>query len=217
MAGRRVTVEERAIAMKRRHMGDDDELKVIKPVPSAPIVRAVVFSQPNGAWGELSNFARIEPYIMYDGRTWTTSEHVYQARKFDWSTEAGRAYSEVIRRANTPYIAKLLASQRVSSRYDWMASLKEEIERGKAAGVAPWPDWEERRVNVMREVLILKFTSSPFSQNILRLTGRAPIVEHSTTDNFWADGGGAPGQGQNMLGKLLVEIRDTVFFKKSVA
>jgi predicted NAD-dependent protein-ADP-ribosyltransferase YbiA (DUF1768 family) len=32
------------------------------------------------------------------------------------------------------------------------------------------------------------------------------IIEHTKNDNYWADGG--DGSGKNMLGKILMEIRD---------
>jgi N-glycosidase YbiA len=37
-------------------------------------------------------------------------------------------------------------------------------------------------------------------------TGDARIVEHTTRDRYWADGG--DGSGRNMLGRLLMRVRD---------
>jgi len=36
-------------------------------------------------------------------------------------------------------------------------------------------------------------------------TGTSPLVQHDIYDNYWADGGN--GEGTNMLGKLLVQVR----------
>jgi predicted NAD-dependent protein-ADP-ribosyltransferase YbiA (DUF1768 family) len=36
-------------------------------------------------------------------------------------------------------------------------------------------------------------------------TGNAELVEHTTNDHYWADGG--DGTGRNMLGVLLMELR----------
>ncbi|WP_373458214.1 NADAR domain-containing protein [Paenibacillus harenae] len=44
--------------------------------------------------------------------------------------------------------------------------------------------------------------------SILLSTGDCTIVEHTTNDAYWGDGGN--GHGQNRLGTLLMEIRDGV-------
>jgi predicted NAD-dependent protein-ADP-ribosyltransferase YbiA (DUF1768 family) len=37
-------------------------------------------------------------------------------------------------------------------------------------------------------------------------TGNKTLVEHTTRDKYWGDGG--DGKGKNMLGKMLMIIRD---------
>jgi ribA/ribD-fused uncharacterized protein len=41
---------------------------------------------------------------------------------------------------------------------------------------------------------------------ILLHTGDAMIVEHTEKDAYWGDGG--DGSGKNMLGRILMEVRD---------
>ncbi|RKH50449.1 NADAR domain-containing protein [Corallococcus aberystwythensis] len=41
----------------------------------------------------------------------------------------------------------------------------------------------------------------------LQATGDAKLVEHTENDDDWGDGG--DGSGSNMLGRLLMELRDT--------
>lgn len=36
-------------------------------------------------------------------------------------------------------------------------------------------------------------------------TGHEELIEHTTHDSYWADGG--DGNGKNMLGKLLMQVR----------
>lgn len=36
-------------------------------------------------------------------------------------------------------------------------------------------------------------------------TGERKLVEHTTNDRYWGDGG--DGNGQNMLGRMLMELR----------
>ena len=38
------------------------------------------------------------------------------------------------------------------------------------------------------------------------LIGDAKLVEHTTNDSYWGDGG--DGRGRNMLGQLLMQVRD---------
>jgi ribA/ribD-fused uncharacterized protein len=66
-------------------------------------------------------------------------------------------------------------------------------------------DWEEVKVDIMRDVL-----KSKFSHNILRRTllntGDEELIEgNSWGDRFW---GVYNGIGENNLGKLLMEIRE---------
>jgi len=66
-------------------------------------------------------------------------------------------------------------------------------------------DWESVKDQVMREALAAKFEQHPELAELLLSTGDEPLVEHTTNDNYWADGG--DGSGKNMLGRLLVELR----------
>jgi len=53
-----------------------------------------------------------------------------------------------------------------------------------------------------------KFTQHKDIQDILLSTGNAILVEHTTNDNYWADGG--DGTGKNMLGQILVKVRTAI-------
>jgi ribA/ribD-fused uncharacterized protein len=73
------------------------------------------------------------------------------------------------------------------------------------------PDWDEVKVDIMRWCLRLKLEQH-FGRffRLLKSTGERPIVERSRRDRFW---GAVPSQdgvleGQNMLGQLLVQLRD---------
>ena len=72
-------------------------------------------------------------------------------------------------------------------------------------GVPLRADWEEVKVDVMRTALELKF-SNPTLKNKLISTGDAELIEGNTwNDRFW---GVCCGTGRNMLGTLLMELRD---------
>jgi len=66
-------------------------------------------------------------------------------------------------------------------------------------------NWDTERVNAMRYFLQLKF-QEPGLRDRLLATGDAILIEGNTWgDTFWGVCGGV---GENMLGKLLMEIRD---------
>ncbi|REK71196.1 NADAR family protein [Paenibacillus paeoniae] len=67
-------------------------------------------------------------------------------------------------------------------------------------------DWEECKIQIMKEALLAKVQQHSSIKSILLFTGDCTLVEHTTNDAYWDDGGN--GQGQNMLGKLLIEIRN---------
>ena len=67
------------------------------------------------------------------------------------------------------------------------------------------PNWDIERVYVMAKLLILKFRDPDLFLKLKKIEGE--IVE----DNYWGDTywGRCKGVGENMLGKLLMCIRDT--------
>ena len=66
-------------------------------------------------------------------------------------------------------------------------------------------DWESAKGNVMRVALMAKFTQHPELKRLLLETGDAKLIEHTTNDSYWGDGG--DGSGRKMLGQLLMEVR----------
>ena len=72
-------------------------------------------------------------------------------------------------------------------------------------------DWKDVRENIMYNILLCKFTQHPQLRDVLLATGLAPIIHRTRSDTVWGDGG---GKGENLLGKILVQIR-TYFLRKS--
>jgi ribA/ribD-fused uncharacterized protein len=71
------------------------------------------------------------------------------------------------------------------------------------------PDWEEVKEQVMRDCLKSKF-SDPALRALLQATGDAVLIEGNTWhDNIWGvcTCHRCPGNGQNLLGQLLEELR----------
>jgi N-glycosidase YbiA len=141
-------------------------------------MQTINFYRVSDPYGFFSNFA---PYpITIAGVTWPTSEHYFQAQKFDDPTIQAR-----IRATPSPMAAATLGRDR-------SFSLR--------------PDWEQVKDQVMYEALRAKFTQHPELRAQLLGTGDATLVEHTTNDAYWGDGG--DGRGRNMLGTLLMRLRD---------
>ena len=135
------------------------------------------FYSVSDEYGEFSNFAAYS--IKLKGKRWPTSEHYFQGQKFQ---DAG--HREEVRRAKTPMLAARIGRDR-----------KKKLRR----------DWESIKDNVMREAVMAKFTQHDAVRELLLATGQAKIVEHTANDAYWGDGG--DGSGQNMLGRILMEVR----------
>jgi len=68
------------------------------------------------------------------------------------------------------------------------------------------PDWEQVKDDIMRKAVLKKFETHSDIREILLSTNDEEIVENAPQDYYW--GCGKDGSGKNMLGKILVEVRD---------
>jgi N-glycosidase YbiA len=140
----------------------------------AEIIR---FYRVSDDYGFLSNFAGYS--IELDGRIWPTSEHYFQAQKFEQEQ-----HQEAIRKTASPMIAARMGRDR-----------KKPLRK----------DWESVKVGIMRKAVLAKFSQHEELKEKLLATGDAKIVEHTDRDDYWGDGG--DGSGKNMLGRILMEVR----------
>lgn len=135
--------------------------------------------KPYGAFSNLFRRA-----IAFEGREYPTSEHAYQA---------GKASKEAVR--------------------EWILSAPSPSLVAMAAhGLYTWdivPDWSKTKFDRMRRVLRAKFTQHQDLRELLLSTGDARLVESAKTNNavnrLWGE---VNGQGKNMLGVLLMELRE---------
>jgi ribA/ribD-fused uncharacterized protein len=138
------------------------------------------YSTRDKPYGCFSNFS---PHgFELDGEWWPTSEHYFQAQKF-----VGTPHAQKIRQASTPMRAAELGRDR-------RHTLR--------------PDWDQVKDGVMRRAILRKFETHPEIRAMLLATGDDIIVENAPRDYYW--GCGADGTGQNMLGKILMEVRETL-------
>lgn len=68
--------------------------------------------------------------------------------------------------------------------------------------------WKDEKVLVMEEILRAKAGQHEDVREILKKTSGREIVENSPVDSFW--GIGPNNDGQNMVGKIWMKIRDSI-------
>lgn len=136
----------------------------------------------------LSNFSAFA--IVWRGNRFDTSEHAYHWEKFppdadhDWRFGEESAIAHRIRVSTSAHEAFKLAEREARFRR---------------------PDWDEVKVDIMRSILQCKVGQHEYVRRKLLETGDRELVENSWRDSFW--GWGPNRDGQNMLGKLWMEIR----------
>ena len=118
------------------------------------------------------------------GERWMTSEHAYQAQKFE--DEAIRRH---IRDALSAHDAKVIART--------IATEREGARR---------PNWHEIKLGVMEEIVRRKIEQHLYVRRRLLETAGRTIIEDSPSDSFW--GRGPDWKGYNHLGKIWMKIRD---------
>jgi len=138
----------------------------------------IFYSVRESPYGCFSNFSA-HPFEL-DGKLWPTSEHYFQAQKF-----AGTSSEEEIRRAQGPMRAATMGRNR-------HRPLR--------------PDWDAVKDDIMRRAVRRKFETHSDIRTILLATGDEEIVENAPRDYYW--GCGADGTGNNVLGKILMDVRE---------
>lgn len=132
-------------------------------------------------YGALSNLFKRE--IDFEGERYATSEHAYQA---------GKPRKETVKKwlmeAPTPALLAMAAH----GLYWWDIRA----------------DWSKVKFDRMRAVLHAKFTQHEDLRELLLSTGDVRLVESATVDNavnrLWGE---VNGKGKNMLGQLLMDLR----------
>lgn len=138
----------------------------------------IYFYSTRDEFGEFSNFSAF--HVFLKGKVWPTSEHYFQAQKFP-----DTPHEEEIRLAKSPRIA---------------------ADMGRSRKRPLRADWESVKDDIMREAVLAKFSQHESLRKRLLATLDAKLVERTYNDSYWADGG--DGSGKNMLGIILMEVRD---------
>ncbi|MBX3642050.1 MAG: NADAR family protein [Rubrivivax sp.] len=133
-------------------------------------------------YGRFSNLFKRS--IVFEGETFETSEHAYQA---------GKARKPQVRAWILAAPSPALVAMAAHGLYWWDIR----------------SDWSKIKFDRMRDVLRAKFTQHADLRELLLSTCDARLVEAATVDNpvnrTWGE---VNGVGKNMLGKLLMEVRE---------
>ena len=157
--------------------------------PSSSATRVACFYKPWDEFGCLSNFSRHD--VEIESRRWPSVEHYYQAAKFD----DGRRH---------PYAAKIRESIAESIAPEAAARRGRAYERACPHLVRS--DWSAVKKDVMLLALRVKFDTHKECRAVLLGTNHAKLLETSPNDYFW--GIGYDFTGKNILGELLMQIRE---------
>ncbi|MBX5012221.1 NADAR family protein [Rhizobium lentis] len=133
-------------------------------------------------YGAFSNLYRRN--IVFEGEVFVTSEHAYQA---------GKARKPAVRKWLMDAPSPALLAMAAHGLYYWDVV----------------PGWSTTKFDRMRAVLRAKFIQHEDLRELLLSTGEARLVESATVDNevnrLWGE---VNGVGRNMLGVLLMEVRE---------
>lgn len=163
-----------------------------------PVARTVRIGKVADEWGILGNMAKC--LLTVDGVTFPSSEHIYQIMRFS-DTELRKI---LLRDPSTYSMKRFKAKKHFNETR---------------------PDWHSHLVDIMRFVLSVKYEQCEAFRNELHRTGDLFIIEDETrrmkgkaADSFGAvlSFDGLEYIGPNLLGRLLMELRDAQVLKYSL-
>lgn len=147
----------------------------------APVQEIRFYRASEKPYGAFSNLYR-RP-VEFEGEVFATSEHAYQA---------GKARKPEVRRWLMEAPSPSLLAMAAHGLYYWDVA----------------PGWSKFKFDRMRRVLAAKYTQHADLQVLLLSTGEDQLIETATVDNevnrLWGE---VNGVGQNMLGKMLMDLR----------
>jgi len=190
----------------------------------------IIISSSGSQFGELDTYYRTDKPIIWDRKSYSTVEHLYNARKYIFHGAPARhlEYAEEIRISNTPQQAKLLGEKSISSKRDispvhHRRRLSSSSEEESSSNInfktklsinriikkyddvkCDLVQLEQRNYYIMYDSTRCKIIQDAWCKEVLLSTGCKYILKLGHP--YW--GMMPDGTGENMLGRILMQVRD---------
>ncbi|MDA3837005.1 MAG: NADAR family protein [Nanoarchaeota archaeon] len=129
------------------------------------------------------DFSNLSPHpIEIGGEIWNSVEHYYQFKKFENSDPT---FALELKNTKSPKDVKKL-----SLTNDNFSK-----------------DWDKIKVEVIIKAVREKFETHSEARDLLLSTDDEELIEANPDDYFWGEG--EDGTGKNMMGEILMEIRES--------
>lgn len=140
----------------------------------------------------LSNFSSFK--VTFEGWEFDTSEHAYHCMKFHGlEGAAADVFSQIRLHCKSAHEAYQIAQRNKHLRRT---------------------DWDAVKLRIMQDILYAKALQHEYVRTKLMETGGRELIENSWRDDFW--GWGPKRNGQNMLGKLWMKVRDQIWDERDM-
>jgi ribA/ribD-fused uncharacterized protein len=131
---------------------------------------------------EWKNFSNLAPYPIYlENTLWGSAEHYYQYKKYE---KIDPEFALKIKETLSPLEVKKITLKNTKSH----------------------SDWRKNSLNILGNAVRAKFSQYPSLREQLISTGNELLIEANKKDYFWGEG--ENGSGKNMMGKILMSIRE---------
>lgn len=154
--------------------------KANAPRSSSSNTNAILFYNRGEPYYEFTNFYEPPHGILIDGYLWKTTEIYFQAMKFI---------------DHKHHLSNMVAMNSSRDAFSYAQQNRNDVRS----------DWFKVSKDVMYKAVSAKFIQYPTLAELLLGTNSLEIIEHTSNDSFWGDGG--DGTGENNLGKILMRVR----------
>lgn len=197
-----------------------NKFNIEKPITKTNLIQNDIKFYRKGPYYEFSNyFSGSKQYPLYlniNGIEYSSTEAYFQSKKFDIENDTDKEriiYSKLISLVDSPQKAKDMGSQKTNYRGESWLINKNKPELGfvndiirKYSHIKMRSDWDQIKNTIMEIALFYKFTQNNKLKQLLKDTYPNNIIEDSPKDYYW--GIGKDQTGLNILGKLLVQLRN---------
>jgi len=155
----------------------------------------------------LSNFYSASVY--YQGESYLSVEHAYQAMKFENSSFKNVSEEDIIKinkrlESRGTFIKKEMLPYMFTSTSMTAGTSKTVANQLRRLGYVR-KDWDDAKLPIMIELVIQKFSNISLFQRLEKTGDKYLIEGNDWGDTYW---GVVNGRGRNVLGRLLMSIRE---------